>query len=214
MLRVNEIFSSVQGEGPHAGEASIFIRLTGCNLKCTWCDSKYSWEEGKEISVSEIIERVKLFPTKNIVITGGEPLLWNLDMLVYELRHEGFSISIETNGTIEPSIGIKHMVEFIISPKLKSSGNKKPSLTKSFQNNSYVNFKFVIKDYSSIDEMLKFMEEFKVETDENIYLMPEAITVEEHNQILPTLFYYVSNNPEYKISPRLQILAYGNRRGV
>ena len=214
MLKVNEIFSSVQGEGPHAGEASIFIRLTGCNLKCTWCDSKYSWEEGKEISVSEIIERVKLFPTMNIVITGGEPLLWNLDMLVDELIKEDFDVYIETNGTLEPRRGITNLVDFIVSPKLKSSGNKRPKLAKYFQHNLYVNFKFVIKDGNSLDEMLEFIEEFKINIDDNIYLMPESITVEDHNTILKKLFSFVTNNPEYKISPRLQILAYGNRRGV
>ena len=75
MFSIIEIFSSIQGEGSHMGEPSTFIRTAGCNLRCPGCDSKYSWNKGTEMTVDEILREVKKYPTKNIVITGGEPTI-------------------------------------------------------------------------------------------------------------------------------------------
>jgi len=103
ILKVSEIFASVQGEGLRQGEPTLFIRLTGCNLRCDFCDTKYAWEGGDDISVQQLIEQVKQqhkeFPADWICITGGEPLLQDIRELAQKLKEEDFRIQIETNGT-------------------------------------------------------------------------------------------------------------------
>lgn len=100
MFSIIEIFSSIQGEGSHMGEPSTFIRTAGCNLRCPGCDSKYSWNKGTEMTVDEILREVKKYPTKNIVITGGEPTIQpNALDLCLELQSYGYKVSVQTNGT-------------------------------------------------------------------------------------------------------------------
>lgn len=103
VYNVSEIFWSAQGEGARAGIPSIFIRMMGCSLKCEYCDTKYSWKNGAEYSSEKILSEVKLlmkkFPgTRQIVITGGEPLEQEISNLIELLRKNGYFVSIETNG--------------------------------------------------------------------------------------------------------------------
>lgn len=95
--RINEIFYSLQGEGRHAGEAAVFVRFSGCNLRCPFCDTDH--ESGKMMSVEEIVDIVCQYPTKLVVLTGGEPSLWITEKLLDALHREGKYIAIETNGT-------------------------------------------------------------------------------------------------------------------
>lgn len=95
--RINEIFYSLQGEGRHAGEAAVFVRFSGCNLRCPFCDTDH--ESGKMMSVEEIVDTVCQYPTKLVVLTGGEPSLWITEKLLDALHREGKYIAIETNGT-------------------------------------------------------------------------------------------------------------------
>ena len=101
-MKISEIFYSIEGEGIEVGRPEIFIRLTGCNLRCTWCDTKYALENGKEMDIMEIIREVSRYPCKNISITGGEPLLQKKELseLVRQLKGLGYWIQINTNGTI------------------------------------------------------------------------------------------------------------------
>ncbi|MDI6641058.1 MAG: radical SAM protein [Elusimicrobiota bacterium] len=100
-MKINEIFYSIQGEGPLIGMPTTFIRTTGCNLRCLWCDTKYAYESGKEMSVEEILKEVRKFPTKFVCITGGEPLIQpEIKFLIGRLLKSGYSISIETNGSV------------------------------------------------------------------------------------------------------------------
>lgn len=103
-LKVNEIFTSVQGEGLRQGEPTIFIRLTGCNLRCIFCDTPYAREEGLDMTVPEILDAVesvrKDMPAGWVCLTGGEPLLQECRGLVLSLKSQGFHIQVETNGTL------------------------------------------------------------------------------------------------------------------
>lgn len=117
-LRIAEIFPSVQGEGLRLGEPTIFVRLAGCNLRCSFCDTPQARRGGKEISPARVVERAvgirRRFPCRWVCLTGGEPLLQDLAGLVRGLKRRGFSVQVETNGTIRPSIAADW---YSVSPK-------------------------------------------------------------------------------------------------
>jgi 7-carboxy-7-deazaguanine synthase len=120
---VNEIFYSIQGEGVDAGLPTIFIRLTGCNLRCSYCDTKYAYYEGMEWAAEDILKKIKEWKCKRICITGGEPLLQeNVYDLIDLLLKEKYEVSIETNGSIEISKLVKRKVVIKMDVKLPSSG--------------------------------------------------------------------------------------------
>lgn len=120
-----EIFYSLQGEGPRIGSPAVFLRLAGCNLRCRWCDTKYSWGEGIPISEAEAAERILAFGSPGLVITGGEPLLQQaaLQNLLERLPRELY-IEVETNGTLFPEEPLRHRIDqWNVSPKLNHAGN-------------------------------------------------------------------------------------------
>ncbi|MCK5023933.1 MAG: radical SAM protein [Candidatus Aenigmarchaeota archaeon] len=99
-MKITEIFYSIQGEGVQIGVPTTFIRTTGCNLRCNWCDTKYAYEEGKETKIEEILSKLKEFPASNICLTGGEPLLQEDTIpLLQRLSEKGYNVCLETNGS-------------------------------------------------------------------------------------------------------------------
>ena len=105
ILRVNEIFHSIQGESRHAGRPCVFIRLTGCNLRCAWCDTAYAFEEGIDLSVGSVLERIGPFATRYVLVTGGEPLAQEgAADLIGELCDRGYEVAVETGGSLDFSI--------------------------------------------------------------------------------------------------------------
>ena len=98
MMKVNEIFYSLQGEGYHSGTPAVFVRFSGCNLRCPFCDTQH--EEGVEMSETEIVEAVKDYPASLVVVTGGEPAMQLTEGLVDALHAAGRYVSVETNGTL------------------------------------------------------------------------------------------------------------------
>lgn len=100
-MRINEIFYSLQGEGVLIGTPTIFIRTSGCNLRCKWCDTEYAREDYKTMTPDDIVREVKNYSSNHICITGGEPLIQNnMGLLIRLLLNRGYHISIETNGTV------------------------------------------------------------------------------------------------------------------
>jgi organic radical activating enzyme len=118
ILKITEIFPSIQGEGLRQGEATIFIRLSGCNLKCSFCDTQYAWEEGRPYSAAQVLDKVRKiresFPAQWACVTGGEPLLQEIDELTRALKKEGLKIQVETNATIYRSLAVDW---YSVSPK-------------------------------------------------------------------------------------------------
>ncbi|MFZ2444768.1 MAG: radical SAM protein [Syntrophobacteraceae bacterium] len=101
-LKVNEIFHSIQGESTHAGRPCVFIRLTGCNLRCAYCDTRYAYDEGEQMEISRVLERVSAFGCGLIEVTGGEPLIQEeTPGLVSALLSEGYTVLLETNGSLD-----------------------------------------------------------------------------------------------------------------
>ena len=126
-LRVNEIFESIQGESTYAGIPCIFIRLTGCNLRCSYCDTVYAYSEGSAMSLEEILKRVRGHETRNVCITGGEPLLQeNISKLINLLKKDLFNVYIETNGSQNIDILPKGIVR-VVDIKCPDSGMDHPS---------------------------------------------------------------------------------------
>jgi len=122
LLKVNEIFYSIQGESSFLGIPFVFVRLTGCNLRCSYCDTKYAYEEGEELTVEQILKQVKKFKCRYVEITGGEPLLQDdTPFLVDSLIDEGFNVLVETNGTKDVSV-ISDKATMIMDIKCPSSG--------------------------------------------------------------------------------------------
>lgn len=146
-MRINEIFKSIQGESSSAGLPVVFVRLTGCNLRCQWCDTKYAYDEGVNVTVDEVMEKIAAFGLKSVQITGGEPLLQEE---VYELMERlfdlGYMVSVETNGSIDLS-KVDNRVIKIVDIKCPSSGESGQMY---FNNLNYLlksdEVKFVIKD--------------------------------------------------------------------
>ncbi|MCH4187237.1 MAG: radical SAM protein [Megasphaera sp.] len=127
-LNVNEIFDSIDGEGKRTGELATFIRLTGCNLRCAYCDTTYAFHEGHEMSVHDIAEKVTY---QRVTVTGGEPLCQDIHGLLQTL--EGHDINIETNGSIDITPYMKYdHVFFTIDYKCSSSGMSQAMLKENF----------------------------------------------------------------------------------
>jgi 7-carboxy-7-deazaguanine synthase len=121
-LKVNEIFYSIQGESSYAGRPCAFIRLTGCNLRCTYCDTTYAYEEGEELDVDVIVKRVESYRCPLVEITGGEPLIQEeTPILINRLIEEGFEVLLETNGSQDISRVDNRCVK-ILDIKCPSSG--------------------------------------------------------------------------------------------
>lgn len=104
LLKVNEIFYSIQGESSYAGVRCVFVRLTGCNLRCSYCDTRYAYEEGDQLEVREIIENVAFYSCPFVEVTGGEPLIQeNTTFLIRDLLELGYQVLLETNGSLDIS---------------------------------------------------------------------------------------------------------------
>lgn len=126
-----EVFYSLQGEGASAGAPAVFLRLAGCNLHCSWCDTKYSWGSGIELPVQEVAELLLAYPCRRYVITGGEPLMQAPELCeLLRLLPPEACIEIETNGTLPPPPELAARVQqWNVSPKLAHSGNSAAAIS-------------------------------------------------------------------------------------
>ena len=128
MLKINEIFFSIQGESTKNGLPCVFVRLTYCNLRCSYCDTEYAFYDGNEISIEEIIDEVKKFGCPLVEITGGEPLFQSESfLLMQKLCDEGFNVMLETGGSL-PIKDVDRRVKIIMDIKCPSSGMSKKNL--------------------------------------------------------------------------------------
>jgi len=150
-VKVTEIYHSIEGEGIEIGRPVVFIRFTGCNLRCDWCDTIYALENGMEMSVSDIINDISKYPCKSVSITGGEPLLQREELLrlIKELKESDYWVQINTNGTVFSDEIFKLVDLITMDCKCPSSGMKSDldvlSKTKDLFG-SKAQFKFVISD--------------------------------------------------------------------
>ncbi len=173
MLRVTEIYKSIQGEGSYAGFPCIFIRLTGCNLRCTWCDTEYGYFGGKEFSLEEIIKKVEELNCQLVEITGGEPLMQSeTPELAQTLLALGYQVLLETGGSLDISVVPKEVVR-IVDMKCPGSGMSEKNL---YKNLDYMTkndeVKFVVKNREDFDWSVKLIQQYQLETRTKILISP------------------------------------------
>lgn len=164
MIKVNEIFFSIQGESSRAGLPCVFVRLTYCNLRCSYCDTEYAFYEGSDFSIDEIVDRVKSYNCNLVEITGGEPLMQNecLDLMKI-LCDSGFDVMLETSGSL-PINSIDPRVMIIMDFKCPSSGMMKKNLfanIKFLKNNDEV--KFVIGNREDYEWSKKIISTYELD---------------------------------------------------
>lgn len=159
MLKINEIYHSIQGESTNAGKPCVFVRLTYCNLRCTYCDTEYAFYEGKDMSVKQLIDKVEKYNCKLVEITGGEPLVQLNEclQLMKELCELGYEVLIETGGSISVK-DIDPRVKIIMDLKCPSSGMDQKNL---YENIQYLKptdeLKFVIGNREDYEWTLKLL---------------------------------------------------------
>ncbi|MCE2676366.1 MAG: 7-carboxy-7-deazaguanine synthase QueE [Sediminibacterium sp.] len=187
---VMEMFYTLQGEGYHQGKAAYFIRLAGCDVGCVWCDVKESWDASKHpvYSVDEIVSSALAHPARLAIITGGEPLLYNLDALTTALKKVGFEVNIETSGS-SPMSGKWDWV--CLSPK-----KFKAPLDESIQAASELKVViFNTHDFEWAETYAK-----QVAPNCKLYLQPEW---DKSNEITPLVIEYIKANPKWELSVQL-----------
>lgn len=226
---ISELFHSIQGEGRLVGQASAFIRTSGCNLRCWFCDTPYtSWQpEGDQLTIAQILERLEGYPTRHAVITGGEPLLSpEIEDLCTALKDRDYHITIETAATIDKPVVCDLMS---LSPKLanstpwtKEGGTEAgqhearrivPATIHRFVKDYDYQVKFVIDQLADIDEVTAFLHAYPEIARDRVYLMPQAIEREP----LVAKYQWIGEACEqlgYRLGQRLHIEMYGNKRGT
>jgi organic radical activating enzyme len=185
-----EMFYSLQGEGYHQGKAAYFIRLAGCDVGCVWCDVKESWDASKHpvLSIEEIVSSALAHPGRLAIITGGEPLLYNLDALTAALKKAGFEINMETSGS-SPMSGNWDWV--CLSPK-----KFKAPLSESIAAASELKVVIFNKhDFEWAETYAK-----QVPASCKLYLQPEW---DKSNEITPLVIDYIKANPKWELSAQL-----------
>lgn len=226
-LKVSEIFASIQGEGVTAGEPATFLRLATCNLHCSFCDTKYTWDfnnhryedEVRVLEVSEVSRTIADHAPRRLVITGGEPMLQQPGVTrVLELLGPDFVVEVETNGTLEPSPELAARVaQWNVSPKLANSGNReglrlRPQVLARYLATGRAFLKLVVRDASDTEEAAALVTRLGWPT-ERVLFMPEARTPEEltkrHDFVRAE-----SLARGFGVSPRLHVERFGGRRGT
>ncbi len=227
-MKIAEIFYSIQGEGILVGVPSVFVRTSGCNLRCTWCDTPYtSWNpEGDERSIEEIVHEVRGFAAKHVVITGGEPMIApGIVDLAKDLRAAGLHITIETAGTVYHDLPCDLMS---ISPKLANSTphereegrwaaqhdrlRYQPNFLKSLLDAYEYQLKFVVAAPEDLEEIEAVIRDVQAAR-ERVVLMAEgtrAETIRERALWIAE----ICKREGFRYSPRLHIDLWGDRRGV
>jgi organic radical activating enzyme len=240
-----EIFESIQGEGKNMGLPSVFVRSTFCNLHCFWCDTDYTWnwvetpfchkndqektyqkyqfsEQVVDVPIAEIIAEIRRYPSKNIVMTGGEPLLhqesWIQLMASLQQQDSSYTFEVETNSTIVPEEEFDRQVhQYNVSLKLENSGNLKairlnPPAIQFFARSTKAYFKFVIVNLEQdIAEILELQQQYEIKSD-RIFLMPEARNafelMDKQGSIVQACLRY-----GFRYSDRLHLRIFGETRG-
>ena len=223
-MKIAELFYSIQGEGSLVGVPSVFIRTSGCNLRCAWCDTPYaSWQpEGADLTLDQIVDEVKAHPARHVVVTGGEPMIApEIVPLTERLRGLGWHITIETAGTVVQPVACDLMS---ISPKLANSTPNgrwaaqhdrlriQPEVLLELMGRYPYQLKFVIEKPDDLDEVRALIGTLGADRS-RVILMPEGT---DRNRLRERAVWLteICKQEGFRFSPRLHVELWGNRRGV
>lgn len=240
-----EIFFSIQGEGKSIGTPSVFVRTSLCNLHCIWCDTDYTWNwtgtrfthlnDAKpgyqkfdkkkwvvDVEIEAVAAAVAEFPCKNVILTGGEPMLQQpaLTALMSALRSKSadYRFEVETNGTLVPTAEFDAAIDqYNVSPKLENSNNprrlrEKPGAYRFFARSPKACFKFVIAEKSDLDEVLELLKTYAIAS-EKIWLMPEGTSAGVLAKRRKWLV-EICKKHGFRYSDRLHVQIWGAKKGV
>ena len=240
-----EIFFSIQGEGKSIGTPSVFVRTSLCNLHCIWCDTDYTWnwvgtrfphlndarpgyqkfdkkEWIAECETAAVAETVATFPCKNIILTGGEPMLQQPAlaevMAALRLKSADYRFEVETNGTLAPTQKFDVAIDqYNVSPKLENSGNsrrlrEKPAAYHFFARSPKANFKFVLAEKTDLEEVLQLLKTYSIPA-EKVWLMPEGTSAKVLAKRRLWLV-EVCKEHGFRYSDRLHVQIWGDKKGV
>jgi 7-carboxy-7-deazaguanine synthase len=242
-IAISEIYPAIQGEGPSVGRPSLFVRTSECNLSCVWCDTPFTWnwkksddlrviddrgvslfcrkDEQIRIPIVEFIEQMNAELQKHglsrVVLTGGEPLLWQKALRAHLENLNADWIEVETNGTIEPLPGFDYWIkQYNVSPKLSNSGDSREKRITPFlafyAQSSKAIFKFVVCNDQDLLEVEALIREFVIPK-EKIWLMGEGKTrVEQESKMRWAIETALERG--WNVTPRLHVLAYDAKRKV
>jgi 7-carboxy-7-deazaguanine synthase len=223
-LKIAELFYSLQGEGTLVGMPSVFIRTSGCNLRCAWCDTPYtSWApEGTDLSLDQILNQVKAHPARHVVVTGGEPMIApEIVPLTERLRRLGLHVTVETAGTVFEPVACDLMS---ISPKLANSTPRgshaaqhdrlriQPNVLGTLMTRYDYQLKFVIEKPGDLEEVRVLAASLAADP-RRVVLMPEGTdrdVLRERSIWLAE----IAKAEGFRLTPRLHVELWGNRRGV
>lgn len=232
-MRVSEVFYSLQGEGILVGTPSVFVRLAGCPLRCSWCDTKYAWSfsGGVETSASDLIETIRRRPTRCVVITGGEPLVGpegqprgELADLTRRLRELDRHVTIETSGIVFAGDLACDLMS--ISPKLSNSrpadsdlvsvheqGRPNPGTLASLIEAYPCQLKFVVDSAHDLVEIQQLLVRLPAVPNERVLLMPQAATRDALREKAP-LVARLCRETGFRFGPRLHVSLWDGRLGT
>lgn len=228
-LRISELFGpTLQGEGPDQGSPALFVRLAGCDLSCSWCDTPYTWDwdhydrvaETHSMAVSDVAAWATARPARLVVMTGGEPMLQSgpLTDLAFALRLAGKTITVETNGRHPPDRELAGVVlRFVVSPKVTPSSGQVDRALRHFDHwrplieQRQVAVKLVVADQTDLDAAAAFVIAEQLPAD-LVWLMPEGRSPDVIQSRIPWLF-DVCAERGWNLTSRLHVLAHGDNRG-
>ncbi|MBV8864136.1 MAG: 7-carboxy-7-deazaguanine synthase QueE [Acidobacteriaceae bacterium] len=227
-MKISEIFYSIQGEGALLGVPSVFVRTSGCNLRCTWSDTPYTScnPEGKDLKLHEILEQIEAFKAAHVVVTGGEPMIApQIVVLTERLRASGLHITIETAGTVYSPVACDLMS---ISPKLANSIpierehgrwaaqhdrlRSQPEVLRQLTSSYPFQLKFVVSSPEDLAE-IKNIQSACDANPAQVILMPEG-TSRDLLRERALWIAEICKETGYRLSPRLHVDLWGDRRGV
>lgn len=216
-VRIAEVFTSIQGEGVSIGLPSVFVRLQGCSVGCTWCDTKYSWDprKGRALSLAALVDQVRAANPANVVVTGGEPLEHPAFAPLIRMLHDARKrVEVETAGVeAPPAVPVD---QWNVSLKLASSGVPESRRLRDDAIRAFCElgawFKFVGGAERDVEEVLTLQARYELPSS-HILLMPLGMRREEQTAAMPAVAEWCRRHG-FRFSPRLQILLWGARRGV
>ena len=209
-MKICEIFRSLQGEGTLIGTPTVFVRTAGCNLECAWCDTPYAKKEGDEMTVHEILEKVKAFETHFVCVTGGEPLFQKESVkLIDDLLKAGYHVSVETNGSISLE-DLPCSMNMMISMDIKcpTSGMQEQMDLSNLELLSPIDqLKFVVANREDMMYATKILRDYKVESIV-IFTPVGGLDLE------PVADFVLKKKLNIRVLPQLHKLIWGDKRGV